>query len=105
MNWKIFVGLLFLLLTVFTMAYICLTYLNPRDLSICGLAIDTVAAITMAIPMLKTLQEIGKESTSFEGFNAYLVKSMKRDRTLTSIGLFLLAIGFLFQLVSLVRAT
>lgn len=103
MSWKVFVGISLLLLTVLIVVYMCLVSLCPRDLSIYGLAIDLVAAIVLAIPMLKSLYEIGRESTSIDGFNVYLAESMIKDRAITLIGLLLLSVGFLFQLVSILK--
>lgn len=75
--------------------------LSPRDLSICGLAINMVASLILAMPLLKSLQEMAKECTSLDGFNVYLMRSMKRDKKVTLLGLFVLALGFLFQLGAL----
>lgn len=80
------------------------TFLEARDLSILGLLIDMGASIILVIPMLKSLQEMGKESLTVNGFNVHLMNSMKRDRIFTIIGLFVLAMGFTFQLFAFLKS-
>ncbi|MCJ7633198.1 hypothetical protein MUP77_12505 [Candidatus Bathyarchaeota archaeon] len=102
---KVRVLFLFSLITIvaLVLAYLSMFAFDSRSLSIIGLCTDIMASFVLATPMLKSLTEMAEESTSVNGVNIYLTKSMKRDRKVTAIGLIILGIGFFFQLMAILK--
>lgn len=70
-----------------------------KTLAILGLSFNFIGAIILAVGLVKTKNQIEKESDTYWDQNPHLKFSMYKDRKATILGISIMAIGFLMSLI------
>ena len=90
-----------------------------NQISIIGLFLNTIGSVLLAFSLGKTINMIntslvaleafkdsflsGREIVSFTGMDLQRSKALKKSKNLTIIGLIFLIVGFLLQMLSLIK--